>query len=152
MKLKFTLLRRTCRQAVALLVAREDRSLSLPDAVALRLHLLACKACPKFETQIITLRMAMRRWPGLDASRVFLYLAYEYSQAVGAYLVANHVKLRSVSRACAYFLNLLVGLPLVVLLFSCTAVSGRWLARQSRYGRDQNRGAAQSSCGFWRYW
>jgi hypothetical protein len=63
MKLKVTLLRRTCKQAAALLVAREDRSLSLPDALALRLHLLACKACPKFENQIVTLRMAMRHWP-----------------------------------------------------------------------------------------
>ena len=60
--MKFTLLRRTCKQAAALLVAREDRALSLPDTVALRLHLMACKACPQFENQILTMRMAMNRW------------------------------------------------------------------------------------------
>ncbi len=55
-------LRRTCKQAAALLVAREDRALSLPDTVALKLHLLACRACPEFENQILTMRLAMRHW------------------------------------------------------------------------------------------
>lgn len=55
-------LRRTCRQAAALLVAREDRALRLSDTVALRLHLLACKACPQFENQLLTMRLAMSRW------------------------------------------------------------------------------------------
>lgn len=62
MKPNLTLLRRTCRQAAALLIAREDRALSLPDHIALKLHLLACDACPKFENQILTLRAAMGRW------------------------------------------------------------------------------------------
>jgi hypothetical protein len=57
-----TLLRRTCRQAAALVIAREDRTLSLPDGLALKLHLLACKTCPKFENQVLTLRAAMGRW------------------------------------------------------------------------------------------
>ncbi len=61
-KPKLTLLRRTCREAAALLIAREDRVLSLPDHVALKLHLFACKACPKFETQVLTLRTAMGKW------------------------------------------------------------------------------------------
>jgi hypothetical protein len=59
---KMTLLRRTCRQAAALVIAREDRALSLPDKVALKLHLLVCKTCPKFENQVLTLRAAMGRW------------------------------------------------------------------------------------------
>ena len=60
--MKFTILRRTCKQAAALLVAREDRALSLPDSVALRLHLMACKACPRFENQLLTMRHAMAQW------------------------------------------------------------------------------------------
>ncbi|MDP1566887.1 MAG: zf-HC2 domain-containing protein [Polaromonas sp.] len=60
--MKFTVLRRTCKQAAALLVAREDRALNLPDTVALRLHLMACKACPQFENQILTMRKAMAQW------------------------------------------------------------------------------------------
>lgn len=43
-------------------MAREDRALNLPDTVALRLHLLACEACPQFENQIRTMRLAMDRW------------------------------------------------------------------------------------------
>ena len=62
MRFKFTLLRRTCKQVAALLVAREDRSLNLPDTVALQLHLLACKACPKFENQMRSMRLAMKQW------------------------------------------------------------------------------------------
>lgn len=57
-----TFLRRTCREAAALIIAREDRALSLPDNIALKLHLLACKACPKFENQVLTMRAAMGRW------------------------------------------------------------------------------------------
>ena len=59
---KLTLLRRTCKQAAALVIAREDRALRLPDSVALKLHMLACKACPKFEQQVLTLRAAMGKW------------------------------------------------------------------------------------------
>ena len=56
------ILRRTCREAAALLIAREDRALGLPDKLALKLHLLACKTCPKFENQILTMRAAMGQW------------------------------------------------------------------------------------------
>lgn len=45
-----------------MLIAREDRALSLPDHVALKLHLMACGACPKFENQVLTMRAAMKRW------------------------------------------------------------------------------------------
>ena len=62
MKRTLPSLRRTCREAAALLIAREDRALSLPDHVALKLHLMACEACPKFENQVLTLRAAMGRW------------------------------------------------------------------------------------------
>ncbi|MEO5797128.1 MAG: zf-HC2 domain-containing protein [Rhodoferax sp.] len=60
-------LRRTCKQAAALLVAREDRRIALPDTVALQLHLMACKACPKFERQLLTMRNAMRQWRNYGA-------------------------------------------------------------------------------------
>lgn len=62
MKPRITLLRRTCREAAALLVAREDRALSLADHVALKLHLMACEACPGFENQLLTMRAAMKQW------------------------------------------------------------------------------------------
>lgn len=59
---KFIPLRRTCKEAAALVIAKEDRVLKLSDAVALRLHMLACKACPQFENQVLTMRAAMSKW------------------------------------------------------------------------------------------
>lgn len=59
---KLSLLRRTCKQAAALVIAREDRTLKLNDAVALKLHMMACKACPEFENQVLTMRAAMAKW------------------------------------------------------------------------------------------
>lgn len=54
--------RRTCKEATALMVAREDRALPWADRLALRLHLAACRACPKFERQMLTMRNALRQW------------------------------------------------------------------------------------------
>lgn len=56
------ILRRTCKEVTALLVAREDRALPLVERVALRLHLAACRACPVFERQILTMRNALQHW------------------------------------------------------------------------------------------
>jgi hypothetical protein len=67
--LKFTILRRTCKQAAALVIAREDRALKLNDAMALRLHMLACKTCPEFENQVLTLRAAMGKWRNDPAAK-----------------------------------------------------------------------------------
>lgn len=57
-------LRLSCKEAAALLIAREDRALPLADRAALRLHLALCKACPRFERQLLTLRNAMKQWRG----------------------------------------------------------------------------------------
>ncbi len=56
------MLRRTCRQVASLLIAREDRPLGASDRVAVFFHLLACKACPNFERQLLTMRNGMRQW------------------------------------------------------------------------------------------
>ena len=55
-------LRRTCKEVAALLVAREDRALPPLERLALRLHLAACDACPKFERQLQLMRRAFGRW------------------------------------------------------------------------------------------
>ncbi|WP_394792307.1 zf-HC2 domain-containing protein [Rhodoferax sp.] len=55
-------LRRTCKQVAAILIAREDRSIAVSDTVALKLHLMACKTCPQFERQLLTMRNAMQQW------------------------------------------------------------------------------------------
>ena len=56
------ILRRTCKEVAALLVAREDRVLQIPDRLAIRLHMLACDACPRFEQQMLLMRRAMKQW------------------------------------------------------------------------------------------
>jgi hypothetical protein len=53
---------RTCREVAAILVAREDRDLGLADRLALRMHMVICEACPKFERQMLTLRNSMQQW------------------------------------------------------------------------------------------
>ena len=45
-----------------MMVAREDRSLTFADRIALKLHLLICQACPRFERQVLTMRNAMQAW------------------------------------------------------------------------------------------
>jgi hypothetical protein len=56
------ILRRTCKQVAALVVAREDCALPLADRLALRFHMAACSACPVFERQILTMREALGHW------------------------------------------------------------------------------------------
>lgn len=52
----------TCKEAAALLIANEDRLISLSDRARVRLHLMACKTCPNFERQLLTMRNALRQW------------------------------------------------------------------------------------------
>ena len=53
---------RSCKEASALLIAREDQNLPLRERLALRLHLAICAACPRFERQLLTMRNAMKQW------------------------------------------------------------------------------------------
>lgn len=53
---------RTCKEAAALLLAREDQDLRMRERLALRLHLAICAACPRFERQLLTMRSAMKQW------------------------------------------------------------------------------------------
>lgn len=54
--------KRTCKEVTAIVVAREDRALSLADRLALRMHMAMCGACPQFEQQILTMRNGLREW------------------------------------------------------------------------------------------
>jgi len=55
-------LRKTCKEATALMVAREDRTLPWLDRLSLSLHLLVCKACPRFERQMLLMRSQLKQW------------------------------------------------------------------------------------------
>ena len=52
----------SCRDISGLLLAREDRSLSLGERLAVRVHILTCRACHRFERQTLVLRGALRQW------------------------------------------------------------------------------------------
>lgn len=55
-------LMRTCREVATILIAREDRALSPPDRLALRIHMMMCDACPRFERQMLMMRNGLRQW------------------------------------------------------------------------------------------
>lgn len=53
-----------------MLIANEDRLISLTDRARVRLHMLACKTCPNFERQVLTMRNALKQWRN-DSQSVF---------------------------------------------------------------------------------
>ena len=53
---------RTCRDVTRLVLEREDRTLSLRERLAVRVHLWICATCPGFERQVLFMRGAMGRW------------------------------------------------------------------------------------------
>lgn len=52
----------SCREVAQLIIAREDRKLTMAERIAMRTHLLMCKACPQFERQVLVMRNAMKLW------------------------------------------------------------------------------------------
>jgi hypothetical protein len=57
----------SCKEVTALVIAREDRVLLLTERLGLRLHMVMCDACPKFERQVATMRNAMLQWRNYEA-------------------------------------------------------------------------------------
>lgn len=55
-------LMRTCKEVTAMVIAREDRELAKTEQLMLRVHMAMCKACPRFERQVLTMRNAMKQW------------------------------------------------------------------------------------------
>ena len=50
------------REVTALVLAGEDRRLKLGERVGVRLHMMVCKACPRFVQQVTLMRRALNRW------------------------------------------------------------------------------------------
>jgi len=51
-----------CRQATALVLQAEDRTLDWPERLRLRLHLMMCTPCPRFVRQVKLMRGAVGQW------------------------------------------------------------------------------------------
>lgn len=62
----------TCREATELASRASDSRLSLPERLALRLHLTVCKNCSRFNRQLHVMRRLLRERPADDdaASRL----------------------------------------------------------------------------------
>ena len=56
------MLRRTCKEVTHLVLQAEDIALPLSDRLAVRLHMYACRACPRFIKQVVLMRRASERW------------------------------------------------------------------------------------------
>jgi len=61
-------LKPTCREVHRLVSEGMDRDLSLVERTRMRLHLVVCEACTRFNGQMSLLRKAMRGFP-LDDDR-----------------------------------------------------------------------------------
>lgn len=55
---------KTCKEVHRLVIEGQDRTLPLSQRIAVRLHLMMCSACRRFEAQMNLLRQALRRFPG----------------------------------------------------------------------------------------
>lgn len=58
----------TCREVHRLVSEGMDRDLSIVERTRMRLHLVVCDACTRFNGQMSLLRDAMRRFP-MDGDR-----------------------------------------------------------------------------------
>ena len=55
---------KTCKEVHRLVIERQDRALPFMERIAVRIHLMMCGACRRFEAQMRFLREAVRRMPG----------------------------------------------------------------------------------------
>lgn len=56
------ILHRTCKEVTHLVLQAEDKALPLADRIAVRLHMVVCRACPRFVKQVQFMRKASARW------------------------------------------------------------------------------------------
>lgn len=56
------MLRRNCREVTRLVLQAEEQALSWHERLAVRLHMVVCKACPRFAAQVALMRRASARW------------------------------------------------------------------------------------------
>ena len=55
-------IRISCKDASRLISQLQDGDISLPERLRIRLHLLLCDACTRFEQQVRFLRAALRNY------------------------------------------------------------------------------------------
>jgi len=56
------LLMRTCKEVSLLVMQAQDLRLPWRERLALKLHMMACDACPRIVDQLALMRSASERW------------------------------------------------------------------------------------------
>ena len=57
-----SLFHRKCREVTRLVLERENRTLTLVERIAVRLHLGICRMCTRFAGQVRLMNRAMAQW------------------------------------------------------------------------------------------
>ncbi|WIT10996.1 zf-HC2 domain-containing protein [Paucibacter sediminis] len=57
-----SLLKRTCKEVSLLVMQAQELQLPWRERLALRLHMMACDACPRIVDQLALMRRATERW------------------------------------------------------------------------------------------
>jgi hypothetical protein len=55
---------KSCKEVHRLVIEGQDRKLGFTERFSLRVHLMLCAACRRFDAQMDLLRQALRRFPG----------------------------------------------------------------------------------------
>ncbi|MBL8415849.1 MAG: zf-HC2 domain-containing protein [Propionivibrio sp.] len=55
---------KSCREVHRLVIEAQDRKLGFAERLSMRVHLILCAACRRFDAQMDLLRQAIRRFPG----------------------------------------------------------------------------------------
>jgi hypothetical protein len=55
-------LKATCKEVTHLLLSGMDRRMPLGERLTVRLHMMICEACPKFQRQVQLMERASTRW------------------------------------------------------------------------------------------
>ena len=55
---------KSCREVHRLVIEAQDRKLGFSERLSMRVHLILCAACRRFDAQMDLLRQAIRRFPG----------------------------------------------------------------------------------------
>ena len=55
---------KTCKEVSRLVSEGQDRQLGRAERLAIRIHMLMCRGCRRFEEQMNFMRQVLKRFPG----------------------------------------------------------------------------------------
>jgi hypothetical protein len=55
---------KSCKEIHRMVIEGQDRKLGFTERLSIRVHLMMCTACRRFDAQMDFLRQALRRFPG----------------------------------------------------------------------------------------